>query len=283
MNPPAENGWMPMPDGIALRTRTWRRDAGAPTRGCVLIVHGIGEHSGRYAHVAKALNEWGFDVVAFDQFGHGDSPGKRGTLTTSTRLLDDLAAVVDQVREGMPGGQPLILLGHSMGGALAARFVAENRRPVDGLVLSSPALASGMKAWQRALAGVLEKIAPDFTIANGLPADAISRDPAEVAAYRADPLVHDRVSGRLARFVDASGAPVLAAASTWQVPTLLLFSGSDRLVDAEGSRRFAALAPQDRVTAQEFPRHFHELFNDVERASVFDALQRWLDQRFPGR
>ena len=283
MNPPAENGWMPMPDGIALRTHTWRRDAGAPTRGCVLIVHGIGEHSGRYAHVAKALNEWGFDVVAFDQFGHGDSPGKRGTLTTSTRLLDDLAAVVDQVREGMPGGQPLILLGHSMGGALAARFVAENRRPVDGLVLSSPALASGMKAWQRALAGVLEKIAPDFTIANGLPINAISRDPAEVAAYRADPLVHDRVSGRLARFVDASGAPVLAAASTWQVPTLLLFSGSDRLVDAEGSRRFAALAPQDRVTAQEFPRHFHELFNDVERASVFDAVQRWLDQRFPGR
>ena len=147
-------------------------------------------------------------------------------------------------------------------------------------VLVAPPLSAVTQA--STLGSMPEVIAPDFTIANGLPINAISRDPAEVAAYRADPLVHDRVSGRLARFVDASGAPVLAAASTWQVPTLLLFSGSDRLVDAEGSRRFAALAPQDRVTAQEFPRHFHELFNDVERASVFDAVQRWLDQRFPG-
>lgn len=282
MTQAAKMGWMSMPDGVALRTRNWRRNACAPARGCVLIVHGIGEHGGRYAHVAEALNQWGFDVIAFDHFGHGESPGKRGTLTTSTRMLDDLAEVVDEVRASMPSDPPLILLGHSMGGALAARFVAEGVRSVEGLVLSSPALASGMKAWQRVLANVLAKIAPGFTIPNGLPPDAISHDPNEVAAYRADPLVHDRVSGRLAQLVDASGAPVLAAAPAWQVPTLLMFAGDDRLVDAEGSRLFAALVPAAVVTAQEFPRHFHELFNELEQAPVFDALQRWLDLRFPG-
>ncbi len=277
----AELGWMSMSDGVALRTRTWQRNADVPARGCVLIVHGIGEHGERYAHVADQLNRWGFDVVAFDHFGHGESPGKRGTLTTPTRLLDDLAEVVDHVHASMLEGQPLILLGHSMGGALAARFVAERIRPADGLVLSSPAIASGMKAWQRMMASALAKIAPGFTIANGLPSDAISHDPNEVAAYRADPLVHDRVSGRLAQFVDASGAPVLDAAPAWQVQTLLMFAGRDRLVDAQGSRRFARIAPKEMVVAQEFPRHFHELFNELDRAPVFDTLKRWLDQRFP--
>ena len=281
MHRETELGWAPMADRLALRTQTWPRDAAVSPRGHVLIVHGIGEHSGRYSHVAAQLNRWGFDVTGFDHFGHGDSPGKRGTLTMPTRLLDDVATMVDLTRVSMLKKQPLILLGHSMGGVLAARFVAEQMRPVDGLVLSSPAIASGMKPWQRVMAKVLAKIAPDITIANGLPSDAISHDPNEVAAYRNDPLVHDRVSGRLAQFVDASGASVLAAASVWQVPTLLLFAGSDRLVDAEGSRRFAALAPKHVVTAQEFPHYFHELFNEVDRAPVFDALKRWLDQRFP--
>ena len=270
-----------MADGTALRTRHWRHDPAAPARGCVVIVHGIGEHSGRYAHVAAQLNRWGFDVISYDQYGHGESPGRRGTLTTPRRLLDDLATVVDRVRESIADGQPLILLGHSMGGVLAARFVAERLRPLDGLVLSSPAIATGIKPWQRIMASLVARIAPGLTIANGLPSEAISHDPREVAAYRADPRVHDRVSGRLAQFVDASGALVLAAAPAWPLPTLLLFAGSDRLVDAEGSRRFAALAPKDRVTVREFPQYYHELFNEAERAPVFDALARWLAQRFP--
>ena len=281
MSQQAEPGWMTMVDGVALRTFKWLHDADTPARGCVLVVHGLGEHGGRYARVAEQLNRWGFDAFAFDQYGHGDSPGKRGTLTTATRLLDDLGAVVDQVRAGLPRDRPLILLGHSMGGALAARFVAEGRCRVDGAVLSSPALDSGMKAWQRVLAQVLETVAPDFTIANGLPVEAISHDPAEVCAYRADPKVHDRISGRLARFVDGAGAVVSRAASTWQVPTLLLYAGDDRFVDAEGSRRFARSAADGMVVAREFPRHFHELFNEAEREPVFGALERWLDLRFP--
>lgn len=281
MDQPAESGWVSMADGIALRTRTWRRRAGASPRGCVLIVHGIGEHSGRYADTAERLNAWGFDVIAFDQFGHGDSPGRRGTLTTPTRLLDDLATMVDHVREGVAASRALILLGHSMGGALVARFVAEGIRPVEGVVLSSPALASGMRPWQRVLARVLARIAPGLTIANGLPSGRISHDEAVVAAYRADPKVHDRVSGRLAQFVDAAGPAVLAAASRWSIPTLLLYAGDDYLVDADGSRRFAREVPSSVVVVREFPAHYHELFNERDRTPVFETLRSWLDARFP--
>lgn len=272
---------MPAP---ALHTRHWPRAEATPARGAVVIVHGVGEHVGRYAHVAERLNAWGFDVHGFDQYGHGRSPGKRGTLHTPTRLLDDLANRVDAVRADLLPGQPLLVLGHSMGGLLAARFTALAMRPLDGLVLSSPALASGMRRDQRWLAALLAKIAPGFTIANGLPPEGISHDAAEVAAYRSDPLGHDRISGRLAHFIDSAGPPTLAAAPHWTVPTLLLFAGDDRLVDAAGSRRFAAAAPADVVTSQEFPRAYHELFNETDavRAAVFAALQAWLDAHFPG-
>jgi alpha-beta hydrolase superfamily lysophospholipase len=278
----AEKGRAFMRDGTALRTYAWPAAVDAPARGVVLLVHGLGEHAGRYAHVARHLNDWGWKVQAYDQFGHGESPGKPGTLTTPTRLLDDLADMVDRTRAAMPPAQSLLLLlGHSMGGAVVADFVAQGIREVQGLVLSSPALDAGMSGAQRALAAVLARAAPGFTIGNGLQAERISRDPAEVAAYRADPRVHDRISGRLAHYIASAGPRALAETGGWRLPTLLLYAGSDALVDPAGSRRFAAAAPPAAVTACEFPAHYHEIFNEIERAPVFDALRAWLDARFP--
>ena len=278
----ADQQQLRMRDGVMLHARRWQADSAASVRGAVLLVHGLGEHAGRYAHVAGLLNDWGFQVVGYDHYGHGASPGKRGTLSSPTRLQDDLADMVDGVRASMPEGQPLILLGHSMGGVVAADFVAGEVRPLDGLVLSSPALDAGMNAAQRGLATLLARLAPGFVIGNGLPADRISHDPAEVAAYESDPLVHDRISGRLAQYIANAGPRVLGHASAWQVPTLLLYAGADRLVKPEGSRRFADAAPSGVVTARAFPAHYHELFNEVERAPVFEALRQWLEARFPG-
>ena len=276
-----ELGWAGMRDGVALRTRSWWQATAAPARATILLVHGLGEHAGRYAHVARSLNDRGFDVRAYDHFGHGESPGKRGTITTPDRLLDDLAEMVDRARAAMPAGQPLVLLGHSMGGAVAADFVARGLRPAQGLVLSSPALDAGMNPIQRGLAALLARVWPGLAIGNGLPAEGISHDPGEVAAYKADPLVHDRISGRLAHYIASAGPRVLAQATAWRTPTLLLYAGADRLVAPQGSRRFAALAPRGVLAAREFPAHYHELFNEIERAQVLDALHAWLDARFP--
>ena len=269
-------------DGLALHLREWPV---AKAHGSVLIVHGLGEHIGRYAHVAAALNAQRWRVVGYDLRGHGASAGPRGVITQADDLLADLARVIDALREEASRG-PLVLLGHSMGGLVAARFVAEDlvpaarratwAREVDALVLSSPALNLGMKAVQKLLLAVLGALAPELALGNGLRPEWISRDVQVVAAYRADPQVHDRIAPRLARFMVDAGVFVRAQAQGWAVPTLLLYAGSDRCVAPAGSAAFAEAAPKGVVTSRAFEPLFHEIFNEPEQAEVFAALSKWL-------
>ncbi|TAF86619.1 MAG: alpha/beta hydrolase [Curvibacter sp.] len=267
-------------DGDNLAVQDWPLDTGVPLRGVVLIVHGLGEHAGRYDHVAQQLNAWGFAVRGYDQCGHGESSGLPGSLPTDTRLLDDLADIIDSTRARMEPGTPLILLGHSMGGLVTGRFVSLGMRKVDALIMSSPALNPGMNAFQKLLVAVLPKIAPNLRVGNGLNPSFISHDPAVVQAYTSDPLVHDRISARLARFFATEGPATVALAAQWKVPTLLMYAGADRLVNPQGSRDFAAAAPKDLVTTVCFDALYHEIFNESDATPVFAAMQRWLDQRF---
>lgn len=267
-------------DGDNLAVQDWPLPEEAGARGLVLIVHGLGEHAGRYDHVARRLNQWGFAVRSYDQYGHGESGGMRGALPQQERLLNDLGDLVQSCRRRMEPGLPLILLGHSMGGLVAASFVARAGAQVDALVLSSPALATRMNAVQKLLLAVIPRIAPSLAVNNGLDPQYLSHDPAVVAAYRADPLVHDRITGRLARFIVDEGQAVLARAAGWQVPTLLLYAGADQLVDPAGSRAFAAAAPASAVTTHPFEALYHEIFNEVDKDAVFAQLQAWLDARF---
>lgn len=267
-------------DGENLAIQQWLIDEEQTLRGVVIVVHGLGEHAGRYDTLAQRLNRWGFAVRGYDQYGHGESGGVRGALPNDERLLDDLADIIDATRMRMPDGKPLLLLGHSMGGLVAARFVSLRRRPVDGLILSSPALDAGIGPLQKLMLALLPRIAPNFAVSNGLDADRISHDPVVVDAYRRDPLVHDRITGRLARFIADAGPATIAAAPDWTVPTLLLYAGADALVNPDGSRRFAAAAPPAVVTSQCFPEHYHEIFNELDREPVYEALRHWLDQRY---
>ncbi len=267
-------------DGDNIVIQDWPLESHINLRGVVILVHGLGEHAGRYAHVAEQLNSWGFAVRGYDQCGHGESGGLRGSLPTDTRLLDDLADIVDSTRARMPKDAPLILLGHSMGGLVAARFVSLALRPVDGLVLSSPALDPGLNIVQKLLLAVLPKIAPNLRVGNGVKPHYISHDPAVVAAYRADSQVHDRISGRLGRFIATAGLKVFDAAPRWTVQTLLLFAGDDRLLNPEGSRRFAAAAPAGVIRAICFESMYHEIFNELDVQPVFAALKQWLDEKF---
>ena len=266
-------------DGLALRGREWPL---AEAKGSIVIVHGLGEHIGRYRHVAAFLNGRGWRVVAYDLRGHGNSDGERGRLNAADDLLVDLAQVLDAVRAEHPG--PLVLLGHSLGGLIVARFVAGAlapaapwSRPVEALVLSSPVLDTDMSALQKAMLAVLGPLTPNLAVGNGLKPEWISRDPAVVAAYEADPLVHDRIAPRLARFIVDGGALVRGLAPRWTVPTLLLYAGADRCVVPAGSAAFAAAAPKAVVTSQVFATLFHEIFNEPEQAEVLSVLGAWLD------
>ena len=267
-------------------------------RGVVLIVHGLGEHAGRYEHVARRLMAWGFMVRSYDQRGHGESGGARGALPTDTALLDDLADVVDFSRAhcntlvhalALKGvvlnPPPLILLGHSLGGLVAGCFVSLNMRPVDGLVMSSPALDAGLGALRTWALQLAHRFMPGLSVPNGLNPQFLSRSADVVKAYLADPLVHNRISARLGQFIRLAGPKTIAAAARWRTPTLLMYAGDDRLVNPLGSARFAAYglhrAPPGTLTAQRFDGLFHEIFNAVDVGPVFATLQRWLDARFP--
>ena len=268
------------PHGATLALRDWPLPEGAAPRALVLIVHGLGEHSGRYEAVAQQLNGWGFAVRAFDLCGHGLSSGAPGSLPDEYRLLDDLATVFDRSRATVAPGLPVVLLGHSLGGLIAARFVSLKLRAVDALVLSSPALDPGLNAFQKLLLATLPKIAPNLRVGNGLDANFLSHDAAVVAAYRADPLVHDRICARLALFIATASAQTRALAGQWTVPTLLIYAGQDRLVNPAGSRAFAAQAPASVLTSQCFDALYHEIFNESDPAPVFAALHEWLALRF---
>jgi alpha-beta hydrolase superfamily lysophospholipase len=267
-------------DGDNLAVQDWPAPEAVAARGLVLLVHGLGEHAGRYHHVAQRLNHCGFAVRGYDQYGHGESDGVRGALPRESRLVEDLIDVISSTRKRMPAGAPLILLGHSLGGLVAALLVALDRLPVEGLVLSSPAFAVRLNPLQKLLLGTLPQYAPHFTVGSGLNPKFLSRDPAVVAAYRADRRVHDRLSARLGAFIAQTGPKLVARASQWKVPTLLLYAGDDQLVDPQGSRAFAANAPKQVVSAHGFPRLFHEVFNETDNEAVFDALRQWLDERF---
>ena len=253
----------------------------APPLGTVLLVHGLGEHAGRYGELAANLHQWGFAVRAYDQQGHGQSEGARGDMLRPGSLQADLCRVIDDIRQ-RPNlvGTPLILLGHSMGGLVVARTLAEQLRPVDAAVLSSPALGAFPNLFQKMLLATLPRVLPHLRVDNGLKTEFVSRDPDVVKAYTADPMVHRRISTGLAAWILENGEKTLHDAAQWQVPTLLLYAGQDKLVNAQATADFVDAAPQAVVQAQCFEAMYHEIFNDLYRAQVFTALKRWLLARF---
>ena len=269
-------------DGDNIAMQDWPLPDGLSLRGVVIMVHGLGEHAGRHDKVARRLNTWGFAVRGYDQYGHGESGGARGVLPTASRLVDDLADIVDSTRLRMARSVPLLLLGFSLGGLVAGNFVSQNKRGVDGLVLSSPALQPDLTVLQRLMLAILPCVAPNFTVKNGIDPDFLSHDREVVNAYRRDPLVHGRMSGRLGRFIADAAPATVAAAAQWKVPTLLMYAAEDHLVNPAGSRTFAAAAPRHVVTAKCFDGLFHELFHELDPEPVYRTLRQWLDVRFAG-
>ncbi len=264
-------------DGTRLTTYRWP----APEHGLrarLALIHGLGEHAGRYEGLAHRLRAQGLEVWAHDHRGHGRSDGARGVLPHTAALIDDAASVLRHVQAASGDGLPCVVLGHSMGGLVAAALAARGTERVDGLVLSSPALALALSWPQQRLLAFMHRWAPDVTLSNGLHPERLSHDPAAVTAYVNDPWVHSRVSARLIHGMLDNAPGVFSAAEQWRIPTLLMFAGDDALVNPEGSRRWVRTAPASVLDAQEFPGLFHEIFNESPAlaAPVWARLNDWL-------
>ncbi|MES2760483.1 MAG: lysophospholipase [Pseudomonadota bacterium] len=245
-------------------------------RGSVVVMHGLGEHSGRYRHVAGFLNECGFSVRCYDQRGHGRSQGKRGDVINGNPMLQDAEIVIEDFAARF--ADPPFLFGHSMGGLFATRFALAHMSPLRGLILSSPALALRVSPFELKMLAVLEKLAPTLGVPNGLNASFLSHDPKSVAAYKADPLVHGRISARLLRSMLSSVEYCAAHAGSLAVRTLMLVAGDDRLVDPEGSKRFFAKAPPGLAQMHVYDGMYHEIFNELDTTRPFADLKAWLEQ-----
>jgi alpha-beta hydrolase superfamily lysophospholipase len=266
-------------DGTKLAIRDWPLNNKEKQRGLVLVVHGLGEHCGRYELFANKLNDWGFAVRGYDHYGHGESGGKRGKITDDQHLLNDLKEIIEETREKYNKGHPLILFGHSMGGLIAARLVSMGTE-VKCLILSSPALELGLSQRQKMLLAIMRRIAPDLCLGNELNPKELSHDLTVVQEYLQDPLVHDKISARLAMFLQNQGQEVRGHAHTWKTPTLLLYAGDDRIVSPEGSEYFSQASPTEITDAHCLRGMYHEIFNEIEKEKVYAKLKIWLDSKF---
>lgn len=260
-------------DGTSLHVSDFVLPANA-NRGCIVLLHGLGEHSGRYRHLAHSFNELGLSVRCYDHRGHGRSGGTRGDVINGDPMLQDAQIVIEHFAARF-SSRPF-LFGHSMGGLFAARFALAAQTPLRGLILSSPALAVRLSPLQHQMLRVMHALAPRLGVPNGLQPRYLSHDAAVVAAYQSDPLVHGKISARLLRSMLGSIDYCQQHAATLKVPLLLQVAGDDHLVDADGSRRFAAQLPEGRCTFKTYDGFYHEIFNEVDAALPLADLRAWL-------
>lgn len=286
-SPAPRMGRLRTADGLELASYRWPAgDGTAPPRATIALVHGLAEHAGRYAALATRLNAAGIEVLAIDLRGHGQSPGKRAWVERFDGYLIDADALV---AEAARDDTPLFLMGHSMGGAVAALYAIE-RVPargyaLAGLVLSSPALAPGrdVPRWMLAMSRIISRIWPTFP-AIRIDAALLSRDPAIVAANRADPLVHHgAVPARTGAEILDAMARIERGRGALRTPVLVYHGTDDKLTEPDGSRAFGARVGSTDRTLTLYEGGFHETMNDLERDRVIDALIAWIHARAPAR
>ncbi|HEY7827606.1 MAG TPA: lysophospholipase [Candidatus Limnocylindrales bacterium] len=260
-------------DGESLAIRRWQPAGEA--RASILIVHGLGEHGGRYERTAGILAERGFDCWAADLRGFGASGGRRAYVERIDVWLDDLA---DELGLLIVMGRPVVLLAHSMGGLVACRYAETDRPQPDLLVLSAPALAGNIPAWQRALAPVMGRLLPNLAVKNAFDGSILSRDPAVGRDYLADPLNVHSTTARLGAAVLALEGPTLAELNRIRVPTLVIHGGADHLVPTRSSEAFNG---RPGIERRVFDGLAHESFNEPEGPEVVGQVADWISAHLP--
>ena len=241
----------------------------------VLLVHGLGEHSGRYEHVGDQLAAAGLEVHAFDLRGNGGSGGRRGHVDRWSQFHDDLAERLGAVREAA-AGRPVVLYGHSMGGLVALGYLLSARPKPDLVVLSSPGLDSTLARWKKTLAPVLGRIVPTLAIPNGISGRTLSRDPRVAEKVAADPACATASTARFGAEALAEQARVRREYVSLTLPTLVLHGLDDGLVPAAASEILGSLPNVERRT---YPGFRHELHNEPEGPQILDEVIAWLRER----
>jgi acylglycerol lipase len=242
----------------------------------ILLIHGLGEHSGRYDGWAARFNASGIAFRAFDLPGHGLSGGKRGTMPKFTELFSLIDSMLENVGNDFPG-VPVILYGHSLGGGILLDYLIKNKPRIKGAIITSPWIKltetpQKFKVW---LASVSGKLLPDMTQASGLKTKYLSHDPQVVSDYENDPLVHGLISAGLFNSMTEAAENILHNSEVIDVPLLLSHGRDDMITSPAGTIEVAGVAP--KATLKLWDGAYHEVHNDILRDEHFDFIREWID------
>ncbi len=270
-------GYLEGTGGVRVFYRAWEV---ADPAGCVLFVHGLGEHGGRYDRLAEVVGTLDLDLYAIDLRGHGRSQGRRGHVSDFACFLRDL----DRLRRRAgreTAGRATFLVGHSLGGLVVGRY-AEAFAPdgLRGVVFVSPFVETEMSipGWKRSLGAAADRMVPALTMDNGLTVEDLFRRESDQRVYEEDPLVHHRISARLWGEMQRASPRLLSDAHRLRVPVLLQLAGSDTVVSNPAARDFGArLASRPEVI--EYEGAFHALYFDPRAEEALADLRGWLEQR----
>ena len=271
-----ERGELRTPDGCVLSTARWTP---SDPKGVILLVHGHAEHLGRYGHVVDALTARGYVVVGQDHRGHGKSGGERALAMRFDDYVDDFRLLAEQTRDAFPQ-LPVGLVGHSMGGLIAARYALRYQHDLFGVALSGAAFVvdEGTPAWQRPIAGLVARVVPKAPVPRGASEDVLSYNPAVKEAFQADPLNwHGPTRIRTAVEMVNAGEDALRRAADLTIPLLAMHGEDDRLTSQRGTIRFYEAASSPDKTLKIWPHMKHEIFNEVEGTTVIGTVCDWLD------
>ncbi|GJM39480.1 MAG: putative lysophospholipase [Acidimicrobiales bacterium] len=260
-------------DGLVQLRRRWQPSGEA--KAAVLLLHGIAEHSGRYEHVGRRMADAGYDVVAIDHRGYGRSGGRRGHVDRWSQFTDD---VEDHMTELSTLGIPTVLLGHSMGGLMATRYVVDQRTQPDLLVLSGPALGAEIPTHLRVAAPLIGRIMPTFEIKEPGDPSLLSTDDAVGEVFYADPYRVPFPTARLGWELMKAIQEARDGIANVTMPTLVQHGADDRLVPVEASEIFETLGSVTRIV---YPGLRHEIYNEPDRLAIIDEMITWIDVHLP--
>jgi len=261
-------------DGLQLFVREWHPEI--EPLAIVCLLHGKGEHSGRYPNLASALNNTGYILLTFDLRGHGKSQGKRGHAPSYKSLMDDISKILDLASSRYPK-LPCFLYGHSMGGNLVINYVLRCKPKLAGVIATGPWLKLSFRIplWKIIIGKIMYNILPSFAMTNTMTNQYLSRDSKVIRAYNKDPLVHNRISVRLAVDIIYNGEWALEHADKFSLPLLIMHGGADCLTSPEASRKFSENVASD-CTYKLWEGLYHEIHNEPEQKEVFEFLIKWI-------
>ena len=248
----------------------------AHIKGVIVLVQRMGEHFGRYKHVADFFISIGYAVVGMDFRGHGTSQGKKGHIASYQQLMDDTDLLVNKASE-LFNGVPLVMYGHSLGGNIAANYVLRRQAALKGLIITAPyfKLAFDPPAWKVTLSKIMAKIFTALTMSTELELAALSKDQSEVDAYKNDPLVHDKISAAFFTNVHAASLYPIEHAGELKIKTLAMHGQADRITSPQGTTAFAKKNPQ-MIELKLWDGLYHEIHNEKEKQQVFEYIAGWL-------